>query len=228
MNAFIEQVRGGLIVSCQALPDEPLHSPDIMARLALAATIGGAVGIRANTPLDIRAIKAAVNLPVIGIHKDGDEGVYITPTTAHALGIVDAGAEVVALDATARPRPNGETAAQIIAAVHERGRLVLADVATMEEAQAAQAAGADFVAPTLNGYTDAAPPRHEPDFDLLRALVIALDVPVIAEGHISTPEQARAALDAGVLAVVVGSAITRPRTITARFVAGMQGPSNAT
>jgi N-acylglucosamine-6-phosphate 2-epimerase len=222
---FIEQVRGGLIVSCQALSDEPLHGAQIMARMAHAAWEGGAVGIRANGPDDIRAIRAAVPLPIIGIYKDGDSGVYITPTLNHARAVVEAGADVVAIDATRRPRPDGSTVAELIPRIHdELGGPVMADVSTLEEARAAEAAGAEFVAPTLAGYTPYSQQVTGPDFELLRAMVAACGIPVVAEGHISTPDEARTAIMCGALAVVVGSAITRPQLITARFVARLHAP----
>lgn len=216
---FIEQVRNGLIVSCQALPNEPLYGADIMARMALAAWQGGAAGIRANGADDIRAIRKAVPLPIIGIHKDGDAGVYITPTLSHARVVVEAGADMVALDATQRSRPDGSSVAELVENIHsELGRLVMADVSTLEEALAAEAAGADFVAPTLAGYTPYSRQLVGPDFELLRAMVAASKIPVIAEGRIMTPDDARLALVYGALAVVVGGAITRPQLITARFV----------
>lgn len=215
---FIAQVRNGLIVSCQALPHEPLHGAEIMARMALAAQQGGAVGIRANGEADIRAIRQAVPLPIIGIIKDGDTGVYITPTFDHARRTAEAGADVIALDATGRPRPDGSTAAAIIQRIHvELGKLVMADVSTLEEGQAAELAGADFVAPTLAGYTSYSRQLSGPDFDLLRAMTSTLQAPIIAEGRIMTPDDARLALVYGALAVVVGGAITRPQLITARF-----------
>jgi N-acylglucosamine-6-phosphate 2-epimerase len=223
IDSFLEQVRGQLIVSCQALPGEPLHGPDIMARMALAAQMGGAAAIRANGPDDVRAIRASIRLPIIGLYKDGTEGVYITPTVAHALIVVQAGADVVALDATLRQRPNGDTLAEQIAAVHAHGRLVLADVSTLEEALYAQAQGADLAAPTLSGYTEYSPKLTGPDYALLQAMVQTLRIPVIAEGRIRTPHEARLALEYGALAVVVGSAITRPQLITEGFVQALRG-----
>lgn len=226
MNAaeFIEKVRGRLIVSCQALEYEPLHGSHIMARMAVAAREGGAVAIRANSPDDIRAIRAAVDLPIIGLYKDGDSGVYITPTLRHARAVAEAGADVIALDATLRPRPDGSLLADIMTGIHdELGKLVLADVSTLEEGIAAAQMGADFVAPTLSGYTEYSPKLDGPDLALICALAESLSVPVIAEGRIRTPAEARAALDAGAAAVVVGSAITRPQWITAQFAAGLKG-----
>ncbi|TVR20215.1 MAG: N-acetylmannosamine-6-phosphate 2-epimerase [Anaerolineaceae bacterium] len=216
-SRFIARVRGRLIVSCQALEDEPLHGADIMARMALAAAQGGAVAIRANGVDDIRAIRQTVDLPIIGLYKSGDQGIYITPTIDHALAVLSAGADVVAFDATNRPRPNGETITGIIAAIHERGGLALADVSTFDEGMAAQSAGADFVAPTLAGYTAYSTQLDGPDFALITRLVAELATPIIAEGRIRTPDEATQALQTGALAVVVGSAITRPQLITAEF-----------
>jgi putative N-acetylmannosamine-6-phosphate epimerase len=219
---FIQQVRGKLIVSCQALPAEPLYGSQMMARMALAAYQGGAAAIRANTPADIQAIKALVPLPLIGLFKDGEDGVYITPTVQHAEQVITAGADVVAFDATLRQRPQGGAIAAQIAAIHARHKLALADVATLEEALVAQAAGADFAAPTLSGYTDYSPRLEGPDYALIQAMVTQLQIPVIAEGRIRTPQEARLALEYGAVAVVVGSAITRPQWITEAFVAAMR------
>ena len=224
---FLAAVKGKLIVSCQALADEPLHGAAIMAQMAVAAKIGGAVAIRANGPADIRAIKAAVDLPVIGLYKQGDSGVYITPTFDAAAQIAEAGADVIALDCTARPRPNGVLLADLLARIHRELRLpIFADVSTLSEAQAAAACGVPMVAPTLSGYTDDSPASDGPDFELLRQMIESLPIPVIAEGRIHTPEHARRALDLGAWCVVVGSAITRPRTITARFVRAIDSVSN--
>jgi N-acylglucosamine-6-phosphate 2-epimerase len=223
LDSFIHQVRGKLIVSCQALPDEPLHGSAIMARMALAAQQGGAAGIRANGPDDIRAIKATVSLPIIGIYKDGEQGVYITPTLAHARQVAEAGADIIAIDATKRPRPDGQSLAALIRAIHEElGKPVMADISTLEEALQAQDLGADLVAPTLAGYTPYSSTLDTPDWPLLSAMVASLRVPIIAEGRIHTPEDALHALKLGALAVVVGGAITRPQLITARFVQTLQ------
>ena len=222
-DAFLAAVKGKLIVSCQALADEPLHGAGIMAQMAVAAQIGGAAAIRANSPADIRAIKQAVDLPVIGLYKQGDSGVYITPTFAAAAEIAEAGADVIALDCTGRPRPDGAPLAELLARIHQELRLpTFADVATLPDARAAAAAGAAMAAPTLSGYTDARPAQDGPDFELLAGMIEDLPIPVIAEGRVNRPEQARLALDMGAWAVVVGSAITRPRTITARFVRALQ------
>ncbi len=219
------RLRGGLIVSCQALPGEPLFGADIMARLAIAASAGGAVGIRANSPADIAAIRAACDLPLIGLSKVDVPSfdVYITPTLADAQAVASAGADVIALDATARPHPEGLTADFIRRVRAETGLPVLADISTEDEALEAQDAGADFVSTTMSGYTSYSPQTGEPDLDLIRRLAPLLSVPLIAEGRIATPEQARAALDAGAWAVVVGGAITRPQQITERFLRAIKG-----
>lgn len=211
----------GLIVSCQARADNPLHGPQHMGAMALAARDGGAIAIRANGPDDIRAAKAA-GLPVIGIHKMFSDTfpVYITPHFAAAEAIVAAGAEVVALDCTDRPR-NGE-APQVLAhrIRQELGAEVFADISTLKEGLAAADFGATYVATTLSGYTEATQPRPEaPDLALLEALASRLAVPVIAEGRFNTPALVRQAFDAGAHAVVVGTMITNPREITRMFVA---------
>jgi len=220
MPDLLDRLNGGLIVSCQALPDEPLYGSEIMARMAIAAQAGGAAGIRANTPQDIAAISAAVDLPIIGLYKVEMTGfaVYITPTVADALAVAKAGADIVAIDATNRPHPEGSTAEFIRTVKDATGCPVLADISTEDEAVAAEEAGADLVSTTMSGYTPYSPQQEGPDLDLVRRLAKRLRVPLIAEGRISTPEQTRAALDAGAYAVVVGGAITRPQQITARFV----------
>jgi N-acylglucosamine-6-phosphate 2-epimerase len=207
-----------LIVSCQAGAESALYGPASMAAMAVEAARGGARGIRANGPADVAAIRAAVDLPVIGIHKLGDRGgVFITPSADAAGEVVTAGAAVVALDGTRRPRPDGGTLADQIAAIHDRyGVPVMADVDDFAAGVAARAAGADIVATTLSGYTGGPVPPG-PDLDLVARLVAAVDCPVIAEGRLVTPEDARAALDAGAYAVVVGTAITNPAAITRRF-----------
>lgn len=209
----------GIIVSCQAREDNPLHGPVHMAAMARAAEQGGAVGVRVNGPADIRAVKEAVALPVVGIYKRwrDREDVYITPDVASARAVAEAGADVVALDATDRPHPEG-TAAELIRAVkRELGLPVLADVATMEEGIRAAKAGADFVATTLAGYTSYTRRTDDPDLKLLAELVHAVDVPVIAEGRFWHPEQVERAFSLGAFAVVIGTAITNPRDITRRF-----------
>ncbi len=220
----LQRLRFGLIVSCQARPGSPLRSPHIMAAMAQAAEQAGAVGIRANGPEDIAAIRAAVRLPIIGIYKQDlpDVEVYITPTLAAAREVVAAGADLVAVDATDRLRPGGLTAAQMIQGCRAELKVpVMADISTLAEGIAAAEAGADLIATTMVGYTPYSQHLSPPDFDLIRELVSVVPTPVVVEGHITTPEQARRALDLGAYAVVVGAAITQPDWITRRFVAGM-------
>ena len=216
----------GLIVSCQAQPDNPLHGPGFMAAIALAVVQGGATAIRANGPADIRAIRAVVQVPIIGLHKIFNEEfqVYITPTLEAAAEIAAAGADVIAVDATERPRPSNLGLTEHLTAVtRATGRPVLADVSTFAEGVAAAAAGAAYVATTLSGYTSYSAPGPEPDLDLVRRLAGHLEVPVIAEGRYASPEQVAAAFAAGAAAVVVGTAITNPRAITDRFARAVPG-----
>jgi len=210
----------GLIVSCQARADNPLHGAQFMGAMALAARDGGAVGIRANGPDDIRAVKTA-GLPVIGIHKVFSEThpVYITPDFAAAAAVVEAGAEVVALDCTPRPR-QGERPEILIRRIREDlGAEVFADISTVEEGIAAADWGATYVATTLSGYTDYTDlTPGEPDLALLERLAARLPIPVIAEGRYNAPDWVRRGFDSGAHAVVVGTMITNPREITRTFV----------
>lgn len=219
----LPRLRGGLIVSCQALPDEALHGPHHMAAMARAAVAGGAVAIRANGPADVAAIRAAVDVPVIGLEKDdsGRHPVRITPTVAHAVRVAAAGADVIALDATA-DAGSEQHLRRLIADVHAAtGRPVLADVSTVDEARAAVRAGADLVATTLSGYTDRSPASDGPDLELVAACAAAVDVPVVAEGRYRTGQEVAAAVAGGAWAVVVGGAVTRPAEIAARLVAAL-------
>ncbi|MFE5258663.1 N-acetylmannosamine-6-phosphate 2-epimerase [Streptomyces coelicoflavus] len=219
---FLRAVDGGLVVSCQARPGEPLDEPHFMAAMARTAVLGGARAIRAEGVEDVAAIRAAVDVPVLGLWKDGEDGVYITPTLRHALAVAEAGADVVALDGTARPRPDGRTLTAMVAALHTAGVAVMADVSTVAEGSAAIEAGADLVSTTLSGYTVASPRLDGPDLRLVADLATAHPgFPVIAEGRYHTPGQAALALQAGARAVVVGGAITRPLDLTARFAAAL-------
>lgn len=206
---------GSLLVSCQARPDNPLHGPTPMSLMAAAAAAGGALGIRADGPADVAAIRSTVDLPIIGINKVGDPGgVYITPTFEAATAVVEAGASMVAIDGTARPRPDGGTLAELISRIRtELGVPVMADVDNVVAGLAARQAGADVVATTLSGYTGG-PVPDGPDVDLVAALVDRLDCPVLAEGRYRTPEHVRAAISAGAYAVIVGTAVTNPMAIT--------------
>jgi N-acylglucosamine-6-phosphate 2-epimerase len=219
VSGALEALRGGLVVSVQAAPGTPLDAPAHVAALARAASLGGASGIRA---VEVAAVKEAVALPVIGLRKRRVEGseVYITPTLEDARLVVAAGADIVAVDATLRPRPDGVELAALVA---ELDVPVLADVDGFEAGVAAREAGAAAVATTLAGYTDGAATPAAPDLGLVSELVAQLDCPVFAEGRIATPEQARAAFDAGAFAVVVGTAITDPAALTRGFVAAARG-----
>lgn len=219
MDDLIERLRGGLVVSCQAYGDEPMNTADTMTRVAQAVVVGGAIAVRAQGISHIEAMRACLRVPVIGLWKDGKEGVFITPTLTHAVAVAAAGAEVVALDGTGRPRPDGLSLAETIAGLREHHDvLVMADVSTFEEGVAAAEAGADLIGTTLSGYTDYTPKLDGPDLDLVSRLSAALDVPVVAEGRIHTPAQAAEALERGAHAVVVGTAITHPTSITRWFV----------
>lgn len=223
--AVLALLRGALIVSCQAYPGEPMRDPDTMRRVALAARDGGAGGIRAQGLDDIRTIRGALDLPLIGLWKDGTEGVYITPTARHARAVLEAGADIVALDATDRTRPDGRPLAASIDAVRAAGGLVMADVSTYEEGVRAAGLGADLVGTTLSGYTPATYGHKGagPDLDLVERLAGVLDVPVVAEGRIRSPAQAALALERGAYAVVVGTAITHPTTLTRWFADAVEG-----
>ncbi|HEY8583712.1 MAG TPA: N-acetylmannosamine-6-phosphate 2-epimerase [Capillimicrobium sp.] len=210
---------GSIVVSCQARADSPLHGPGPMAMMARAAVEGGAAAIRANGPRDVAAIRAAVDVPILGIHKLGDPaGVFITPTPDAAAEVVAAGAHAVAIDGTLRPRPDGRSLREHVAEIHERlGVVVMADCDGVESGLAAREAGADIVATTLAGYTGGGPPPDRPDVDLVRTLAATLDCPIVAEGRYWTPEDVRDGFAAGADAIVVGTAITNPAAITRRF-----------
>ena len=221
----IESCEKHLIVSCQALPDEPLHSSFIMGRMAKAALWGGAKGIRANTVEDIKEIKTQVDLPVIGIIKKvyGDCPVFITPTIQEVDELVKGACpEVIALDATCRARPDGKTLDELYKEIRTKypEQKLMADCSTLEECLHAAKLGFDFVGTTLVGYTQESngDKIETNDFELIRNYLEKSDVPMIAEGNIDTPQKARRVLDLGCFSVVVGSIITRPQLITKRFV----------
>ena len=221
MNEIIKNLENGLIVSCQALDGNPLKSPVHMSAMALAAELGGAVAIRANGTEDIPAIKKLVKIPVIGIYKTARslDTPYITPDFEHAKAIADLGVEIIALDATNRPRPNGVDLGELIHRIkNELGVLVMADIATFEEGVQAAKYGVDLVATTLSGYTTYSPITKEPDYELIRKLKAAIDTPIIAEGRFVSPEDVKRGLEAGAHAVVVGKAITNVQFTTNMFI----------
>ena len=223
---IFDKIRGGLIVSCQALPDEPLHSSFIMGRMAYAAYLGGAVGIRANTVEDIKEIKANVSLPIIGIIKSDypDTCVRITPTMKEVDALVEEGVAIIAMDASLNKRPDGRTIVEFFKEVRQKypEQLFMADCGSYEDAVRAESLGFDIIGTTMNGYTPETRHFPPPNFGFMRQLVETLHTPVIAEGGIFSPEQLRMAMDQGVLACVVGSAITRPKEITQHYVKALR------
>ena len=209
--SIIQALQGGLIVSCQAPAESPMHQPEVIAAMAEAAVNQGAIAIRLDTPAHVKAVRQKISLPIIGLWKQQIPGfeVYITPQFDHAAAIAQAGADIIAIDATARSRPNQETVATLIERIHtELGKLVMADVDTLAAAISAADAGADLIGTTLYGYTAETQHLRPPGFDLLAELVKNLQVPIICEGGIASPQMAKHALDLGAYAVVVGTAIT--------------------
>lgn len=217
---MLDKIKGKLIVSCQALPDEPLFSSYIMSRMAVAAKEGGAVAIRAQSKEDILEIEKVCELPIIGIVKRNYEGseVYITPTKKEVDELLETGCEMIALDATKRIRPHGEKLQDLVDTIHQNNRLAMADCSTLEECIEAEKLGFDVVSTTLCGYTSYSENIDGPNFDLLKEVAKSVHVPLIAEGKINTPEDLAACIELGAYAVVVGGAITRPKQITERFV----------
>ncbi len=220
----MDTLKGKLIVSCQALPHEPLNSSFIMGRMALAAKEGGACGIRANTKEDILEIKKNVDLPIIGIVKKdyADSKVYITPTMAEIDELVEAKADIIALDATSDLRPDQVDLKTFFEAIKVKypDQLLMADCSTVEEACFADELGFDYIGTTLVGYTEQS--KHlkieANDFKIIKEILYKVKNKVIAEGNINTPEKAKRVLELGCYSVVVGSIITRPQVITKNFV----------
>ena len=225
MNELVAGLKGRLVVSCQAYPGEPLRHPETMAQMARACELGGAAAIRCQGLADIAAIKGRVEVPVIGLWKEGHEGVYITPTLRHAVACVNAGADVVALDATDRPRPDGRTFEETVRELRSRcDTLVMADCMTIEDIRRGVAAGCDLVSTTLSHNKPAIDTTlaDGPDLPILRQAVEEFPgFPVICEGHVHTPADAQAAMAAGAWAVVVGTAITHPTSVTSWFASAI-------
>ena len=219
----VEQLKGKLIVSCQALPHEPLHSSFIMGRMALAAKEGGAFGIRANTKEDIKEIQSQVDLPILGIVKRDyeDSGVYITPTMKEIDELMEVKPEIIAVDATGAVRPGGLSLDDFFHQIKEKypDQLLMADCSTVEEALHADELGFDFIGTTMVGYTEQSKNDkiEANDFEIIRQILEKAKNKVIAEGNINTPEKAKRVVELGVFSVVVGSIITRPQLITKSF-----------
>ncbi len=217
-DAILEKLRGGLIVSVQADDGSAIDRMDVLAAIADAAVRNGAAGIRARSLACLTTMRKAFDAPLIGLVKTAYEGFesYITPTIADAEAVAATGADIVAFDATGRPRPDGSTIADAVRAIATAGKLAMADCATFDDAVRAAEAGAHIVATTLSGYTPQTSGRALPDLDLLERMT-TLDTFVVCEGGVHHPEQLRAAFDRGADAVVVGSAITNVDWLVRRF-----------
>lgn len=226
MSGVLERLRGGLIVSCQAYGDEPMNDAGTMSRVAQAVVAGGAVAVRAQGLDHLERMRPTLTVPLIGLWKDGADGVFITPTLDHAVAVAATGAEVVALDGTSRPRPDGRTLAETVRELRgQHSVLVMADVSTYDEGLAAAEAGVDLIGTTLSGYTPYSRQAPGPDLDLVERLAAELKLPVVAEGRIRTPLEAMEALARGAYAVVVGTAVTHPTSITRWFVSALEDPA---
>lgn len=223
-------LKRGLVVSCQATKEEPMFGPEIMAKMAVAAEMGGAICVRVNTYPDLCAVREAIKIPIMGLIKETYEGFYpyITPTMKEVDAVVDSGAEIVCIDATNYPRPDGNTLAEFINLIRKKypNIEILADVSTVEEGIHAEILGVDYVATTLSGYTpdtidkdsNLIPEFREPDFKIIEELAKVIDTPIVAEGKFWDEENAIKAMELGAYAVTIGAGITRPQIITKRIV----------
>lgn len=226
MNDILNRIKGTVVVSVQAMPNEPLYLEQCMIGMMKSVVNGGAGALRLAGARDVKNAKKLFNLPIIGltkpniIPKNYKELVYITPNIKDVIELVEAGADVIATDATQRKRPNNEKLQDLIKYIHINKRLAMADISTLEEGLNAKELGADIISTTLAGYTleSANSPANDPDFELLKQLVEQTQLPVVLEGRIWEPEQVNKAFELGAHCVVIGSAITRPQLITKRFV----------
>lgn len=226
MNNVIDRIKGIVVVSVQAMPSEPLYAESCMTAMMKSVVTGGAGALRVAGTRDVKIAKKLFTIPVIGltkpnvIPKNYKELVYITPNVKDVIDLAQAGADIIATDATQRPRPNGEKLADLFKYIHINNKVAMADISTLEEGIKAKEAGADILSTTLAGYTleSANSPAKEPDFELLQQLVEKTQMPVVLEGRIWEPEQVNKAFELGAHCVVIGSAITRPQLITKRFV----------
>lgn len=224
MKEIFNQLKGKLIVSCQALEDEPLYSSFIMGKMALAATQAGAGGIRANTISDIKEIKKNTNLPIIGIIKRnyGNCNVYITPTIKEVDELVEEGVDIIAIDSTRRQRPDNVELECFVKNIKEKypNQIVMGDISNVDEAVYSEKIGVDIVGTTLCGYTYYT--KGDNPLNTLQEVLKAVKIPVIAEGNLDTPEKAKKSIQMGALAVVVGGAITRPKQIAEKFIKAIE------
>ncbi|MTF38956.1 acetylmannosamine-6-phosphate 2-epimerase [Cyanobacterium aponinum IPPAS B-1201] len=218
----MKELQSSLVISCQAPSNSPLHNPDIIANIALACVNQGAKGLRIDSPNHIKAVRKLLpDIPIIGLWKQMglDSDVYITPRLEDAIAVAEAGADIIAIDATQRKRPNGETLEEIISHIQQNlHKLVMADIDTKENAIIARDLGVDFIGTTLYGYTQDTRQFTPPNFDLIEELVREINTPIICEGGIKTPEEAKKALDKGCFCVVVGTAITGIDLLAQNFV----------
>lgn len=221
---IIEKIKGKIIVSVQAMPDEPLYAEQCIDAMMASVIKGGACGLRVAGVRDVKNAKK-YNVPVIGITKpdklpdNWKEVVYITPTLKETEELINAGADIIAFDGTSRPRPNNCSLVQIIERIHNANKLAMADISTFEEGLNCEKLGADILSTTLSGYTlESKKDDNAPDFELLRKLVQATSIPVILEGRIWEPTDVKKSFELGAHSVVIGSAITRPQLITKRFI----------
>ena len=228
-EALFEQMKGKVIVSCQAVPGEPLYVEEksIMYLMARAAKQASTPVIRTSSIRDVTAIKEETGLPVIGLIKvqyDGFES-YITPTMKEVDALVEAGSDVIALDCTNQKRGDGKSISEFITEVRRKypDEILMADISTYEEGVNAWKLGVDIVGTTMSGYTPYSPKLDGPDYELVKKLSSTVDIPVIGEGRVHSPEQAVEMLNAGAFAVVVGGAITRPLEIAQRFIKAVEG-----
>lgn len=231
-KAILDSMKGGLVVSCQVQHDDPVYSMDFVVKMAIAAEWGGAVGIRANSPDQIKEIRKNVTLPIIGLYKiwHDDTDVFITPTLEAAKQVWEAGADIIALDCTAQITHEGRPAYELLPIVKKEipEAIIFADVSNYEEAKRAVEMGADIVGPTLYGYTEETKHIEQPDLREFARMCrdFGDQVCMMMEGHVYTPEDAMKCIYLGAHSVVVGSAITRPHLITKRFVDLLSGYQN--
>jgi N-acylglucosamine-6-phosphate 2-epimerase len=220
MNQMIKKLRGTVIVSCQAREGEPFNAPHFIVELAKSAEMAGASALRINKGENIKAVKKSVKIPIIGIRKRSIEGsnVFVTPSFKDIQEVIDAGADIVAMDATINRKEHGDSLRQLIDYCHTHNKPVLADIASIEDAEYAVSQGADLLATTLRGHTEETKEINIPDFEFLKLLTAKYSLPVFLEGGITVPDQVTRAMEVGAYGVIVGKAITMPHFIASQFV----------